>query len=93
MRSNTSPGGLSLSTNNLIYGQSLNPHHFKRAVGGSNGADAAMVAAKCVPFAIGCDQLGSMKYAATFNGTVALKVSRNRCTTEGVSFPNKVGFE
>lgn len=93
VRSNAPQGGQSLTSTNHVYGAGLNPHNFKRTVGGSNGADAAMVVSKCVPFSIGCDHIGSMKYSAAFNGAVALKMSRNRTTNDGISFPNRVRYE
>mmetsp|Transcript_26853 Transcript_26853/g.40939 ORF Transcript_26853/g.40939 Transcript_26853/m.40939 type:complete len:91 (+) Transcript_26853:451-723(+) len=41
VRSNCPQSALSLHTNNLIYGETRNPHNFGRSPGGSSGGNSA----------------------------------------------------
>jgi len=51
----------------------LNPHDALRTCGGSSGGDAGLVAARCVPFALGTDIGGSIRCPAHFNGVYGFK--------------------
>lgn len=51
---------------------------------GSNGGDAGLVAAKCVPIALGNDFAGSLRVPAAFTGTMALKITGERTSFKGV---------
>ena len=65
--------GASQNSSNPIFGEALNPHDNSRVCGGSSGGDAALVAAKCIPFAIGTDQAGSLRVPSSFCGIYTFK--------------------
>jgi len=55
-------------TYNHVYGRTRNPYDLSRGVGGSSGGEGAMVAAGGVPFGIGADIGGSIRFPAAFCG-------------------------
>jgi len=59
-------------TENPVWGRTLHPTHADRGPGGSSGGDAALVAAGCVPLAIGNDLAGSIRQPAHACGIVGL---------------------
>ena len=59
-------------TDNPVWGRTLHPTHADRGPGGSSGGDAALVAAGCVPLAIGNDLAGSIRQPAHACGVVGL---------------------
>jgi len=59
-------------TDNPVWGRTLHPTHADRGPGGSSGGDAALVAAGCVPLAIGNDLAGSIRQPAHACGIVGL---------------------
>ena len=74
---------------NYIWGRSRNPWNLSRAVGGSSGGDAALVASRCVHMAMGSDVAGSCRIPACFNGIVGFKPSAGRSSSKGDSIPRK----
>ena len=62
-----------LQSENDIYGRALNPYDALRTCGGSSGGDAGLVAARCVPLALGTDIGGSIRCPASFNGIYGFK--------------------
>lgn len=64
-----------VESRNNVYGQTNNPYDTTRAVGGSSGGDAAIVAACGAPFAVGSDIGGSIRIPASFNGVFGHKPS------------------
>lgn len=60
-------------TYNKIFGRALNLFDQTRTTSGSSGGDAGLVAAKCVPFAIGTDIGGSIRGPAACNGILGFK--------------------
>lgn len=56
-----------------FWGNSKNPYDNERSCSGSSGGDAALVAARCVPLAIGSDIGGSLRSPAHFCGVTTLK--------------------
>lgn len=77
---------------NAIWGRALNPWDTSRTPGGSSGGDAAIVAARAAPLAIGTDIGGSIRIPATFCGVVGFKPSAARLSHEGFAVPRKFGY-
>lgn len=70
----------------------MNPYDNSRSCGGSTGGDAALLAARCVPFSVGTDLGGSIRIPAHFNGVYALKPTAWRMPNQGVRGPLKDNF-
>ena len=75
--------GFSVHSQNWIWGTAQNPHDITRTCGGSTGGDAGLVAARCVPLAIGTDIGGSLRIPGAFNGCFAFKPTGWRTTLKG----------
>jgi fatty acid amide hydrolase 2 len=82
--------GLWLEADNLVYGRTSNPHQPARTAGGDGGGDAALVAAGCVPFAIGTDLNGGNRVPAAFCGVVGMKPSGGMVPSTGL-YPDYFG--
>jgi len=74
---------------NYIWGRTCNPWNLKRSPGGSSGGDAALVAMKCVPLAVGTDVAGSIRIPASYCGVIGFKPSNMRMGTKGAMKPRK----
>ncbi|CDW81886.1 UNKNOWN [Stylonychia lemnae] len=74
---------LTVHSENPVWGTSKNPKNQLRSCGGSSGGDAALVASKCIPFAIGSDLGGSIRIPATFNGICGFKPTPGRVSIKG----------
>ena len=61
---NLSELGLWIETTNVIYGRTNNPFDPDRTSGGSSGGEGAIVGAGGVPFGIGSDMGGSVRFPA-----------------------------
>eukprot|EP00347_Sterkiella_histriomuscorum_P000336 403376262 len=83
VKGNMGQVGFSIHTSNWIWGTAQNPHDTSRTCGGSTGGDAGLVAARCVPLALGADIGGSLRIPGAFNGVFAFKPSGQRCTLKG----------
>jgi fatty acid amide hydrolase len=59
-------------TDNPVWGRTFHPTHVDRGPGGSSGGDAALVAAGCVPLAVGSDLAGSIRQPAHACGIVGI---------------------
>lgn len=77
--------GLSIHTDNYLFGEGKNPHDKLRSPGGSSGGDAGMIAARCVPIGIGSDIGGSLRWPPVFCGVYGLKPSYDRVSHMGKS--------
>jgi Asp-tRNA(Asn)/Glu-tRNA(Gln) amidotransferase A subunit family amidase len=66
-----------------FWGNSKNPYDVERSCSGSSGGDAALVAARCVPLAVGTDIGGSLRSPANFCGVTTLKPTQQRLTRMG----------
>jgi hypothetical protein len=75
---------------NNIWGRSRNPWDLNRTPGGSSGGDAALVAMKCVPLAIGGDVAGSIRIPAAYCGVIGFKPTSTRMSRIGNMIPRKV---
>mmetsp|Transcript_29057 Transcript_29057/g.41095 ORF Transcript_29057/g.41095 Transcript_29057/m.41095 type:complete len:593 (+) Transcript_29057:239-2017(+) len=74
---------MSMETSNRVWGTTKNPWDLSRTPGGSTGGDAALVAMRCVPLALGSDVAGSLRIPAAFCGIVGFKTSDKRLTNKG----------
>lgn len=74
---------------NRVWGRTCNPWDLTRVPGGSTGGDAALVAMRCVPLAVGSDVAGSCRIPASFCGVVALKTSSGRLSMKGCMRPRQ----
>jgi amidase len=86
-KTNTPELTLSFDTNNLVYGQTLNPYNTSLTPGGSSGGAAAIVAAGGSPFDIGSDYGGSIRYPAHINGICGIKPTSGRVPRTGHVYP------
>ena len=81
-----------LDSNNLIWGHAKNPHDFSRSCGGSSGGDAGLIAARCVPCAVGTDIGGSLRFPAYFCGVPGFKPTSLRLSKRGHGVARKCDF-
>lgn len=73
IRGNLPQCALSYHSDNYVWGRAQNVYQRERSCGGSSGGDAGLVAARCVPMALGSDVGGSIRIPATFNGVTGFK--------------------
>lgn len=92
VRGNCPQSALSLHTDNLIFGCTRNPHDQCRSAGGSSGGDAALIASQCVPFSIGTDIGGSLRFPAAFCGIYGFKPTQTRLTKKGIAPARSLRF-
>jgi len=83
VRSNLPQGGMTIESVNFIWGRAKNPWDKTRAVGGSSGGEAGLVAARCSPLGIGSDVGGSIRIPALFCGLYGFKPTAGRGTVKG----------
>jgi len=67
------PQNILMLHSSSFWGTSMNPFDKKRGCSGSSGGDAGLVAARCVPLAVGSDIGGSLRSPAHFCGITTLK--------------------
>ena len=85
VRGNLPQIAYSIHSSNFIWGCARNPHDQSRSCGGSSGGDAGLVAARCVPIAIGSDIGSSIRIPAAFCGVYGFKPTQNRLTLIGMN--------
>jgi aspartyl-tRNA(Asn)/glutamyl-tRNA(Gln) amidotransferase subunit A len=73
-----------VSTNNAHFGPTRNPHDPARMVGGSSGGSGAALAADLCLGALGTDTGGSIRIPSSLCGTVGIKPTLGRVSTQGV---------
>eukprot|EP00927_Polykrikos_kofoidii_P050793 TRINITY_DN44669_c0_g1_i1.p1 TRINITY_DN44669_c0_g1~~TRINITY_DN44669_c0_g1_i1.p1 ORF type:complete len:603 (+),score=85.45 TRINITY_DN44669_c0_g1_i1:84-1892(+) len=87
VRGNVSQSMMLPESINNIFGTSRNPWDLSRTPGGSSGGDAALVAMRCVPLAVGSDVAGSVRIPAAFCGIVGFKPTPGRISKRGSMMP------
>ena len=75
--------GVTAENSNRIVGVTLNPWDVTRVPGGSSGGDAVAVCTHSVPFAMGSDVGGSVRFPAAYCGLYTIKTSINRLSGQG----------
>lgn len=73
VRGNVPQAALSSHSDNPIWGACLNIYDRTRTCGGSSGGDAGLVAARCVPLAVGSDVGSSIRIPSSFCGICGFK--------------------
>jgi aspartyl-tRNA(Asn)/glutamyl-tRNA(Gln) amidotransferase subunit A len=73
-----------ITSENPHYGPCRNPWDTDRVAGGSSGGSAVALATGVVPLTIGTDTGGSVRIPSAFCGTVGLKPTFDRISTDGV---------
>ncbi|NYT24654.1 amidase [Alcaligenaceae bacterium] len=79
-KTNVPEMGLSIDTQNNLFGATHNPWCQGYSAGGSSGGSAAAVAARLVPVAHATDGAGSIRVPSSCCGVFGLKTSRGRVT-------------
>ena len=74
-RTNTAEFGCATVTDNLLYGETLNPWNMDYSPAGSSGGAAAALASFATPLAQGTDSAGSLRMPAAACGVVGMKPS------------------
>lgn len=74
-RTNTAEFGCATVTDNLLYGETLNPWNTEYSPAGSSGGAAAALASFATPLAQGSDSAGSLRMPASACGVVGMKPS------------------
>ncbi len=72
-------------TNNPTLGVALSPYGRGLSPGGSSGGNAAALAARLVPLAIGADTAGSIRTPAALTGTVGFRPTSGRYARSGIA--------
>lgn len=70
----------------------MNPYDNQRTCGGSSGGDAGLVAARCIPMALGADIGGSIRIPCGLTGLVGFKPTAYRTSYHGMIVPTKDGI-
>ena len=76
--------GMGGTNKNAYTGAVHNPYDLNRIPGGSSGGCAALVAAGCVPLAIGTDTGDSIRKPAAYCGIVGVKPTYGRISRYGI---------
>lgn len=87
-KTNTPEFTLAFQTDNLVYGETKNPHDTTRTPGGSSGGAAAIIAAGASPFDIGTDTGGSIRLPSHFCGIAGIKPTTGRVPCTGNALPS-----
>lgn len=83
-KTNMSELSIGFTNNNGFAGPTRNPYDLERIPGGSSGGNAAALAARLAPLAIGEDTSGSIRVPAALTGTFGFRPTTGRYSSEGV---------
>ncbi len=72
-------------TNNPTLGVAYNPYGRGLSPGGSSGGNAAALAARLAPLAIGADTAGSIRVPAALTGTAGFRPTSGRYAQDGIA--------
>lgn len=86
---NTPEIGVSLETDNLVYGRTNHPLNNAYSSGGSSGGEAALIAAYGSPLGIGGDHGGGARHPAHCCGIYTLRPSLGRLPQTGTLIPKR----
>lgn len=75
------------SSDNPIYGETVNHLNVKLSPGGSSSGTASLIGAGGAVFATGTDIAGSLRIPAHFSGICSLKPTRYRISDKGIAQP------
>jgi len=73
-----------IESDNPVYDRTKNPWNLERAVGGSSGGQAAIIATGGSALGLGTDIGGSLRFPAAFCGVASLKPTAGRIPDEGL---------
>lgn len=90
-KTNTPELTIGVETDNLVHGLTRNPYDPARTAGGSSGGSAAAVAAGIVPFDVGSDTAGSLRWPSHCCGVTCLKPTTGRVPRTGHALPPGLG--
>ncbi len=88
---NTPEMGVSLETDNLVYGRTNHPLNLDYSCGGSSGGEASLIASYGSPFGIAGDHGGGARHPAHCCGVFSLRPSLGRFPQTGTVVPKR-GF-
>lgn len=86
---NTPEMGVSLETDNLIYGRTNHPLNQGYSSGGSSGGEAALIASRASPMGMAGDHGGGARYPAHCCGVYTLRPSLGRLPQTGSLIPRR----
>lgn len=87
VRSTTSEGGIGLETVSVLWGRCGNPWNAWRAMPGTAGGAACLVATGCIPVAVVGDFGGGATISALNSGLFSLMPTPSRASTRGLLNP------
>ena len=90
-RTNTPEFGCATVTDNLLFGQTLNPWNTAFGTAGSSGGAAAALASFAAPLAQGTDSAGSLRMPAAACGVVGFKPSHGVVPTSAPEYLDHFG--
>jgi len=86
-KTNTPEYGHKGATDNVPFGQTVNPWSAEHSPGGSSGGTAAAIASGMIPLGTGSDGGGSIRIPASLCGLSGLKTSTGRIPISGRAMP------
>jgi fatty acid amide hydrolase len=92
MSSNVPQGLAAMETDNHVFGKANNPWNQDRAVGGSSGGEAGLIASRCSLIGIGSDAAGSIRIPSAFCGTYGFAPTAKRVSLKRTLNLRKLDF-